>query len=96
MYTKSDENEIQDVIRRNFYDCTVIVITEHRLNTIMDCDKIIVLEDGRIVEIGHPFELIQISRGFFRALVDKTGYANAMNLIKICEKSYYTRVMIDK
>ena len=57
----------------------------------MDCDKVIVLEDGRIVEIGHPYELIQISRGFFRALVDKTGYINAMNLIKTSEKCYFAK-----
>ncbi|XP_070505627.1 probable multidrug resistance-associated protein lethal(2)03659 isoform X2 [Chironomus tepperi] len=86
----TDENEIQDVIRRNFYGCTIIAIA-HRLNTIMDCDNIIVLEEGRIVEIGHPYELIQISRGFFRALVDKTGYINAMNLIKTSEKCYFAK-----
>lgn len=57
----------------------------------MDCDKIIVLEDGRIVEIGHPYELIQISRGSFRALIDKTGYINAINLIKISEKCYFSK-----
>lgn len=57
----------------------------------MDCDKIIVLEDGRIVEIGHPYDLIQISRGFFRAFVDKTGYINAMNLIKTAEKCYFSK-----
>lgn len=57
----------------------------------MEFDKIIVLEEGRIVEIGHPFELIRSSRGYFRSLVDKNGYACAMNLIKIAEKSYFLK-----
>lgn len=56
----------------------------------MDCDNIIVLNDGRIVEFGHPYELIQMSRGYFRSMVDKNGYASAMNLIKIAEKSYFS------
>lgn len=30
----------------------------HRLQTVIDCDKIIVLSNGTVVEIGHPFELL--------------------------------------
>ncbi|KAG5669864.1 hypothetical protein PVAND_000155 [Polypedilum vanderplanki] len=85
-----DANEIQDVIRRNFSNCTIMVISQ-RLESIMDCDNIIVLDDGRIVEFGHPYELIQISRGQFRSMIDRTGYANAMNLIKMAERSYFTK-----
>ena len=67
------------------------MMTVHRLATIMEFNQIIVLEEGRIVEMGHPYELIQTSRGYFRSLVDKNGYACAMNLIKIAEKSYFMR-----
>ena len=55
----------------------------------MDCDRIIVLECGRIVEIGHPYELIQTFRGYFRSFLDESGFVNAMNLIKIAEKNYF-------
>lgn len=66
-------------------------MTVQRLATIMEFNQIIVLEEGRIVEMGHPYELIQTSRGYFRSLVDKNGYACAMNLIKIAEKSFFIR-----
>lgn len=49
---------IQLTIRNNFANCTVITIA-HRLNTIMDSDKVLVVDAGEIVEFGHPFELIQ-------------------------------------
>lgn len=39
---------IQDTIRSNFKECTVITIA-HRLNTIIDSDRIIVMENGSIV-----------------------------------------------
>ena len=57
----------------------------------MDCDKIMVMEAGRIIEFGHPYELIQSTRGFFRKLVDKTGLATSMKLIKMAEKSYFIK-----
>ena len=57
----------------------------------MECDNVIVLNEGRIAEMGHSYELIQNSRGYFRSLVDKNGYACAMNLIKIAERSYFSK-----
>lgn len=41
---------IQKTIRRKFTNCTVFIIA-HRLNTVMDCDKLIVMDGGRIVVI---------------------------------------------
>lgn len=65
------------------------MIATERLDHIMECNKVIALNEGRIVEMGHSYELIQFSRGYFRSLVDKHGYARAMHLIKIAEKSYF-------
>ena len=45
---------IQKVIREKFKDTTVITIA-HRLNTIADYDKVIVMRKGEIVEIGSPW-----------------------------------------
>ena len=44
---------IQDVIRNKFKDSTVITIA-HRLNTIMDYDKVLVMDQGRVVEFDKP------------------------------------------
>lgn len=79
---------VNEILRKNFANNTIIRIA-CRLDSVMDCDKIIVLECGRIVEFGHPYELIQTSRGSFRSFLDESGYVSAMNLIKISEKNYF-------
>jgi ABC-type multidrug transport system fused ATPase/permease subunit len=47
---------IQNVIRENFQDCTVITIA-HRLHTIMDCDRVLVLDHGQVAEYDTPQKL---------------------------------------
>ena len=51
------DQKVQQTIRREFSKSTVIMIA-HRLQTVIDCDKIIVMKNGCIVEVGHPFELL--------------------------------------
>ena len=55
---------IQRAIREKFADTTVITIA-HRLNTIADYDFVVVMENGRVAEAGHPFELIKAKKQFF-------------------------------
>ena len=55
---------IQQTIRDKFQDCTVITIA-HRLNTIMDYDKVAVLEKGQLVEFDAPEVLLKIEGGRF-------------------------------
>ena len=58
---------IQNCIKTKFRETTVITIA-HRLNTIADYDKVIVMDRGRIVEIGSPYELI-LKGGLFAEMV---------------------------
>ena len=51
------EQKIQALISEEFKNCTVITIA-HRLSTIRDSDKIVVLKNGVIVEIGNHDELL--------------------------------------
>ena len=51
------DQKVQTTIRKEFPNSTVIMIA-HRLQTVIDCDKIVVMKNGSIVEIGHPFELL--------------------------------------
>ena len=62
---------IQQCIRREFKDATIITIA-HRLSTVADYDKIVVLSNGKIVEMGSPYELL-IKERVFREMVEKTG-----------------------
>ena len=66
------DNLIQEVIRHKFKDSTVLTIA-HRLNTIMDYDKVLILDGGRMVELDKPEILIQ-NGGIFAELV-KNSYA---------------------
>ena len=48
---------IQNILKTKFKQCTIITIA-HRLNTIADYDKIIVMHRGKVMEVGSPHELI--------------------------------------
>ena len=54
-----------------FQDRTIITIA-HRINTILDSDKIVVLQQGRVAEFDSPNELIR-KRGLFYELVKESG-----------------------
>uniref|UniRef100_A0A671V6B7 ABC-type glutathione-S-conjugate transporter n=1 Tax=Sparus aurata TaxID=8175 RepID=A0A671V6B7_SPAAU len=56
---------IQSTIRTQFEDCTVLTIA-HRLNTIMDYTRVIVMDRGHIVEMESPANLIAQRGQFYR------------------------------
>jgi ATP-binding cassette subfamily C (CFTR/MRP) protein 1 len=60
---------MQRVLRTAFANRTIIAIA-HRLDTILDFDRVIVMESGRIVEAGPPAALIQVSGSLFKDLVE--------------------------
>ena len=49
---------IQVTIREEFQNNVTLVVIAHRLQTIIDSDKIAVLDQGKIIEVGHPHELL--------------------------------------
>ena len=65
---------IQEVIRNRFKDSTVVTIA-HRLNTIMDYDKVLVMEQGRVVEFDKPELLLENKNGFLARLVQASNSA---------------------
>lgn len=46
-----------------------MLVIAHRVNTIMGCEQVLVLSDGRLVESGPPLELAANEAGVFGRLV---------------------------
>ncbi|KAI9203174.1 P-loop containing nucleoside triphosphate hydrolase protein [Polychytrium aggregatum] len=69
---------IQETIRNDekFKHRTVVTIA-HRLNSIIDYTKIVVMGHGKILELGAPWELLEHESSEFHKLVMETGEANA-------------------
>ncbi|KAJ7680686.1 hypothetical protein DFH06DRAFT_1163946 [Mycena polygramma] len=69
---------IQSSLRTELPRDTTLLTVAHRLQTIMDADKIMVLDAGRIVEFDTPKNLLQNKDGLLRALVDESGDKEAL------------------
>ncbi|XP_061235382.1 multidrug resistance-associated protein 1 isoform X4 [Neopsephotus bourkii] len=62
---------IQSTIKSQFEECTVLTIA-HRLNTIMDYTRVLVLDRGEVVECGSPEHLLQ-QKGIFYSMAKDSG-----------------------
>jgi ATP-binding cassette subfamily C (CFTR/MRP) protein 1 len=66
------ENEVQDTISRIFQDRTMFIIA-HRLDTVIETDKVIVMEAGSLMEMDAPKNLLDNKASMFSKLVDASG-----------------------
>ncbi|KNE64154.1 hypothetical protein AMAG_09200 [Allomyces macrogynus ATCC 38327] len=64
--------KIQQTVRSEFAESTILCIA-HRLRTIADFDKVLVLDHGRVVEFGSPAELIANTEGTFHHMCRESG-----------------------
>lgn len=64
---------LQQTIRSEFKDKTIITIA-HRLNTILDSDRILVLEKGEIAEFDTPSNLLKNKKSLFYSLCKQGGF----------------------
>ncbi len=62
------DKEIQRTLRQAFKECTVLTIA-HRVNTILDSDKILVMVDGKVGEFASPQELLADEASIFTDIV---------------------------
>ncbi|KAI0433041.1 multidrug resistance-associated protein, partial [Xylaria sp. FL1042] len=84
------DSKIQETIRE--LDTTIITIA-HRLATIVDYDKVLVLDHGAVVEYAHPHELLKKKTGTFRSMCEMSGDLD--NLQKAAKRAWEDKQLVD-
>jgi len=80
------DNQLQTAIRLAFSNTTTLTIA-HRLNTIMDSDAVVVLDNGLVIESAHPADLLMNKGGSFSSMVNQTGKGSAKYLKSLASSS---------
>jgi len=70
---------IQKTIRQEFVEVTVLTIA-HRINTILDYDRILVLDKGKVAEFDSPANLMKDSNSIFFSMIHKSGTSDIMDI----------------
>jgi len=58
---------IHHTVKEHFAQCTVLIIA-HRIGTVLGADRVVVLEKGRVGEVGRPKDLLERPHGLFQSL----------------------------
>lgn len=74
IYSVDNETDVrmQELIRSEFQDYTIIMIA-HRLSSLVDFDRVAVLDGGSLVEFGSPAELLRDGSGHFAKLYNNSA-----------------------
>lgn len=80
---------IQKTIREKFADLTVITVA-HRLNTVIDSDRLLVMDTGVAVEYDKPYLLMQKVNGVFRNMVQALGPLEYDRLFDRAKTKFYS------
>ena len=83
--------KIQDTLRE--LTSNTILTIAHRLQTIIDYDRVLVLDKGEVIEYADPWELIQKEGGDFRAMCQTSGDFDT--LFELAKKAWQDRRLID-
>lgn len=75
---------LQKALRVDFKNCTLLTIA-HRLNTIIDYDKVLVLDNGVVKEFDSPHNLLSNPTSAFSSMIDETGASNAVLLRRLAK-----------
>lgn len=85
------DSKIQDTLRE-LKNNTILTIA-HRLQTIIDYDRVLVLDRGEVVEYADPWELIQNEDGHFRSMCETSGDFDL--LYELARKAWQDRRLVD-
>lgn len=83
--------KIQNTLRE--LENNTIITIAHRLHTIIDYDKVLVLDKGEVIEYAHPWELISNEGGSFRGMCETSGDIEV--LLDLAKKAWDAKRLID-
>jgi ABC-type multidrug transport system fused ATPase/permease subunit len=76
------DHQIQETIRTEFRESSLLCIA-HRIKTVADYDRILVLDQGQIVEFDTPYTLMKNKDGVFHQMCERSGeYAELWNIAR--------------
>lgn len=78
---------IQQTIREKFAECTVLTVA-HRLHTIIDSDRVLVMDTGRAAEFDEPHNLLKDESGIFYGMVKALGSQEFNRLSQTAEDKF--------
>lgn len=70
---------LQTTLRSDMFKNRTIITIAHRINTILDSDRIIVLDHGTVAEFDTPSELVR-QRGLFYELVKEANLLSSLDV----------------
>lgn len=82
--------QIQQTIRSLFAGCTVLTVA-HRLHTVIESDRLLVMDNGVAVEFAAPHELLQQPKGVFYQIVQSLGTNEMAQLIVLAREKYESK-----
>ena len=78
---------IQETVRTCFGGITVLTIA-HRVNTVIDSDRVLMLDAGKVAEFDHPHTLLEYTSGQFAGLVDGGGQRAGQHLRSLAREAF--------
>jgi ATP-binding cassette subfamily C (CFTR/MRP) protein 1 len=75
---------LQTTLRSSMFKDRTIITIAHRINTILDSDRIVVLDHGRVAEFDTPAELVR-KKGLFYELVREAGLLGSVDISSSAE-----------
>ena len=82
-----ETDRLIQVTLRDMFPGTTLLVVAHRLQTIIDLDSVLVMEEGKCVEFNDAATLLDDPESFFSGLCDATGPATNLFLREQAEKA---------
>lgn len=86
---------VQEAAGRLFDDRTLLTVA-HRLEAVISCDTVVVMEKGKVAETGAPDTLLANRASWFSKLVDMAGPAESSALRAEAARHFAERTMAEQ